>query len=1036
MGRAHRGILVLVLIAAVLPLGWGAVPQRNKAVHVAVSAPWGSTPLALEASEFFWPDAESGESSHLFWKYAETLPAGTIGKSDKEQYDAALAAAAPLVSAGQLDLLQYALAVRQFSPKLQAHRELWKMAQSLGCKIDGDVAVAIVNDKVCVTDPDAGLNKALKEARAKSTDESGMDDADVFDLDHEYKSTNSTLPAVTPVVVHLYAPMGSESFLAFHSELVKRAEKKKVRYILRHTWPAGDQNDKEPQMQVQGYGVEMAIKNMEYKAVDDQKTEGGASAADGDDEEQEVAGFDFKVLLARKPEKEVELLSLRDALLSEARQAEGTDVKVWALKDLGVQASQRILQSEEPLRLIRDLSHNLPALVNSISRMRVNSTIRAELENNRNYMHPVYTLYFLRHRNPHMYICLALTHLSSLYMLSILTDMWLTCGVPQGMNMIFINGRQLALDALTPYSLFDFVKHEMKMMDSMQVQILKSELYNNFTRLTRALTLENFWQALGLDTRSSRKILNAPSSDAGGMGEMGGEETFKLDVYDDEHVFWLNNIEKDDMYKQWPSSLQALLQRGWPGQLRNVRRNLWTAIYMLDAASLEDLQFISEAVNQVNHQLPVRFGFIFKSSAVPPEDGVEASSDTAKTKEGETKEAEAAEGEVKKAAPEDEGIAFYRLFRSLYTRHGNKAAFDFADGYFRKAISVGPEGRRAVLKEVTQVTAKRYRTDKGKTKYSRDLKSSASNEALRKSTAFARNSGVAEDGAACVVNGAVLQGMALDEQNFHYLLQTQMVQLQRMTYFGQIQENEDIYKQYLNHGGPAHKRFHKLIVPGRESSTQMLHITKAAPSYTGFVQHMARLPAAMCGKDTGNARVLTHVVGADMGTRVGCEVVEQALTRLIASADDEMCKHVRIVLVDSSGKHGDASEAVSVLQEMMWDSKMTSKLLRTQAQSICKALHGSSGALAGVGWWADMNDTADFKKLLDKATTRVGAKSAAKTDMKGGKKDKERDAGAMTLEEQWKFSVELFGMQPGATAVATSGRVFRYKIVFSTASFL
>ena len=390
----QRGILpVLALIAAVLPAGRAAVPQRNKAVHVAVTAPWASTPLALEASEFFWPDAESGESGHLFWKYAETLPAGTIGKSDKEQYEAALAAAAPLVSAGRLDLLKYALAVRQFSPKLQAHRELWKMAQSLGCQFDGTAAVAIVENKVCVTDPDAGLKKAIKEARGKAKDESGSDDADVFDLDHEYKSTNSTLPNVAPVVVHLYAPMGSKSFLAFHAKLVKRAQKNQIRYILRHTWPAGEQKDKELQMQVQGYGVEMAIKNMEYKAVDDQKKEGGASADDGTDQEQEVAGFDFKVLLARKPEKEVELLSLRDALLSEAREAESSDIKVWALKDLGVQASQRILQSEEPLRLIRDLSHNLPALVNSISRMRVNSTIRAELENNRNYMHPVMAIW-------------------------------------------------------------------------------------------------------------------------------------------------------------------------------------------------------------------------------------------------------------------------------------------------------------------------------------------------------------------------------------------------------------------------------------------------------------------------------------------------------------------------------------------------------------------------------------------------------------------------------------------------------------------
>ena len=44
--------------------------------------------------------------------------------------------------------------------------------------------------------------------------------------------------------------------------------------------------------------------------------------------------------------------------------------------------------------------------------------------------------------------------------------------------------------------------------------------------------------------------------------------------------------------------VQALLQRGWPGQLRYVRRNLYTAIYILDPALLDHLQLISDALNQ------------------------------------------------------------------------------------------------------------------------------------------------------------------------------------------------------------------------------------------------------------------------------------------------------------------------------------------------------------------------------------------------------------------------------------------------------
>jgi hypothetical protein len=226
----------------------------------------------------------------------------------------------------------------------------------------------------------------------------------------------------------------------------------------------------------------------------------------------------------------------------------------------------------------------------------------------------------------------------------------------------------------------------------------------------------------------------------------------------------------------------------------------------------------------------------------------------------------------------DLGVAFYRILRSLYERHGNKAAFDFADGYVRKASATTElevEARHKMMKEVMQATAKRYRTDKGKAKYVRDVKSAATDAHLAASTHFALNTGVVTSGAAAVVNGVVLQGASLDEHNLQYLLQTQMVELQRMTYFGQLQEDKDIYTQYINHGGAAHKRFHKLIVPGRQASTQMLHITKAAATGKTFVAQMARLPQAVCGQDTGRLRAVTHIVATDMATKEGCDLVQQ-----------------------------------------------------------------------------------------------------------------------------------------------------------------
>lgn len=144
-----------------------------------------------------------------------------------------------------------------------------------------------------------------------------------------------------------------------------------------------------------GFGVSMALKNMEYKAIDDSKVAAGKEAAaqaggaqgDGDFGTEEVQGFLFGRLVERRPELKAELLMcaltipflsgesrpgnifalsresiaavcervldaprsplrrrFRDTLLSAAME-EGEKLEVWEMKDLGLQATQRIAAS-------------------------------------------------------------------------------------------------------------------------------------------------------------------------------------------------------------------------------------------------------------------------------------------------------------------------------------------------------------------------------------------------------------------------------------------------------------------------------------------------------------------------------------------------------------------------------------------------------------------------------------------------------------------------------------------------------------------
>ena len=54
-------------------------------------------------------------------------------------------------------------------------------------------------------------------------------------------------------------------------------------------------------------------------------------------------------------------------------------VQVWDLKDLGLQAVQRIVKAADPLRMLVEVSQNFPSLAGSLSRIAIPEDVRAEI---------------------------------------------------------------------------------------------------------------------------------------------------------------------------------------------------------------------------------------------------------------------------------------------------------------------------------------------------------------------------------------------------------------------------------------------------------------------------------------------------------------------------------------------------------------------------------------------------------------------------------------------------------------------------------
>jgi hypothetical protein len=108
------------------------------------------------------------------------------------------------------------------------------------------------------------------------------------------------------------------------------------------------------------------------------------------------------------------------------------------------------------------------------------------------------------------------------------------------------------------------------------------DLFSLIDLVSADVTLASDLAALGLPADVSRALLALPEPAADAA-------SVRVD-FRGGGVHWLNDIEKDAQYRMWRSSLQEILMPTYPGQLRQIRRNLFSAVFVLDPASPEALR--------------------------------------------------------------------------------------------------------------------------------------------------------------------------------------------------------------------------------------------------------------------------------------------------------------------------------------------------------------------------------------------------------------------------------------------------------------
>jgi UDP-glucose:glycoprotein glucosyltransferase len=154
-----------------------------------------------------------------------------------------------------------------------------------------------------------------------------------------------------------------------------------------------------------------------------------------------------------------------------------------------------------------------------------------------------------------------------------------------GFNALWINGVQIMGRDMDAYTLLEHLRRERKMINSVR--------------------------ELGLNGPQAIELLSHEAITASQVDQ----EPQRYDWRDDHEggnvIMWLNDIEKDKRYADWPTHPSAFLQRTYPGQLPNVRRDLHNLVIPVDFSDQVDVLLVVEGLqNYVKRLIPIRFGLV------------------------------------------------------------------------------------------------------------------------------------------------------------------------------------------------------------------------------------------------------------------------------------------------------------------------------------------------------------------------------------------------------------------------------------------
>ncbi|KDQ52112.1 hypothetical protein JAAARDRAFT_198531 [Jaapia argillacea MUCL 33604] len=421
----------------------------------------------------------------------------------------------PPPSSPERQMVEMNLALHAATPKLEAMFEWYRDTQSRSWE-GGDVDV----DKECGSWVDCGSQiSGTSSSKPKPK---------ILPFDHTHPKTL----ARPPHTAILYASPSSSNFRALHSYLYSLSSEvnPRVECILRWAPPASkDGVVAGERSYLSWYGVTLDLKKTDYLALDDRRSGSKSSSTESggraiDESSEEVVDFILE-LMESYPVPENYTWDSSHPLAEDE------------LLAIGIQATQLITSSTNPLTTLTKLTQNFPSYASLLARrVVVGEELDQEIRNN---------------------------HVGK---------------VQGGINAVWLNGGVVGEGEVNPFGLLRLLYRERPLVLSLTSEPLSLTRRQAITLLTHPTIAA----AQGEEGGVLEGLFDASDRQEGGGV-----------------VVWWNDLRKDSRYKKWSESLEVLLRPSYPGTFPQTKHHLFNIVAVLDLSKTSSINFLTQAVSGI-----------------------------------------------------------------------------------------------------------------------------------------------------------------------------------------------------------------------------------------------------------------------------------------------------------------------------------------------------------------------------------------------------------------------------------------------------